>query len=159
MKFAASPPDTDGMLATYFKIPADFCYKLPKGVSLDEGVLVEPLAVAVHAVRVVNVQPGQSVVVFGSGTIGVLSAAVAKSYGASKVVAVDLLDSKLDFAKRFNSSATFKPGITVSAEVNAARLISENELGLGADAAIEASGAESSINTAIHVLRPGGSYV
>jgi D-xylulose reductase len=159
MKFTASPPDTDGMLAKYFKIPADFCYKLPKGVSLDEGVLVEPLAVAVHAVRMVNVQPGQSVVVFGSGTIGVLSAAVAKAYGASKVVAVDLLDSKLDFAKRFNSSAIFKPDITVSAEVNAARLISENELGLGADAVIEASGAESSVNTAIHVLRLGGSYV
>lgn len=159
MKFAACPPDTDGMLAKYFKIPADFCYKLPKGVGLDEGVLVEPLAVAVHAVRMINVKPGQSVVVFGSGTIGILSAAVAKAYGASKVVAVDILDSKLDFAKRFNSSAIFKPDITVSAEDNAARLISENELGLGADAVIEASGAESSVNTAIHVLRLGGSYV
>jgi D-xylulose reductase len=159
MKFAASPPDTDGMLAKYFKIPADFCYRLPNGVALDEGVLVEPLAVAAHAVRMINVKPGQTVVVFGAGTIGVLSAAVAKAYGASKIVAVDLLDSKLEFAKRFNSSAIFKPDMTVSAEENSARLVNDNDLGLGADAVIEASGAESSVNTAIHVLRPGGSYV
>lgn len=159
MKFAACPPDTDGMLAKYFQIPADFCYKLPIGVGLDEGVLVEPLAVAVHAVRMVNVKPGQTVVVFGSGTIGILSAAVAKAYGAKKVVAVDLLDSKLEFAKRFNASAIFKPDTKATAEENAARLVSTNDLGLGADAVIEASGAESSVNTAMHVLRPGGSYV
>lgn len=159
MKFAACPPDTDGMLTKYFKIPADFCYKLPDGVGLDEGALVEPLAVAVHAVRMVNIKPGQTVVVFGSGTIGILSAAVAKAYGASKTIAVDLLDSKLEFAKRFNSSATFKPDVTVSAKENAARLVGENSLGLGADAVIEASGAESSVNTAIYALRPGGSYV
>lgn len=150
MKFAACPPDMDGMLAKYFKIPADFCYKLPKGVGLEEGVLVEPLAVAVHAVRMANAQPGQSVAVFGSRTIGVLSAAVTKVYGAGKVVAVDLLDSKFDFAKRFNSSAIFKPNITVPAEVNEARLISENELGIGADAVIGASVAGSSVNTTIH---------
>ena len=159
MKFAACPPDTDGMLAKYFKIPADFCYKLPVGVGLDEGALVEPLAVAVHAVRMIDVKQGQSVVVFGSGTIGVLSAAVARVYGASKVISVDLLDSKLEFAKRFNSSAIFKPDTSLSAEENAARLNHENDLGLGADAVIEASGAESSVNTAIHVLRAGGSYV
>ncbi len=159
MRFAAAPPDTDGMLTKYFKIPGDFCYKLPEGVGLEEGVLVEPLAVAVHAVRMIGVKPGQSVVVFGSGTVGLLSAAVAKAYGAKKVVAVDILDKKLEFAKQFNSSAIFKPDMAASAEDNAARMVFENELGAGADAVIEASGAESSVNTAIHALRPGGSYV
>ena len=159
MKFAAAPPDTHGMLTKYFKLPSDFCYKLPEWVGLEEGVLVEPLAVAVHAVRMVSIKPGQTVVVFGSGTVGLLSAAVAKAYGARKVVAVDILDKKLEFAQRFNSSAIFKLDTAVSAVENAARLISENDLGAGADAVIEASGAESSVNTAIHVLRPGGSYV
>ena len=159
MRFAAAPPDTDGMLTKYFKLPGDFCYKLPEWVGLDEGVLVEPLAVAVHAVRMIGVKPGQSVVIFGSGTVGLLSAAVAKAYGAKEVVAVDILDKKLEFAKQFNSSSTFKPDMAASAEENAERLVSENELGAGADAVIEASGAESSVNTAIYVLRPGGSYV
>lgn len=158
MKFAAVPPDTHGMLCKYFNLPSDFCYKLPEHVGLDEGVLLEPLAVAVHAVRMVDIKPGQTVVVFGSGTVGLLCAAVAKAYGAKKIVAVDILDKKLEFARRFNSSATFKPD-NGSAEDNAARLIEENGLELGADAVIEASGAESSVNTAIHVLRTGGSYV
>jgi D-xylulose reductase len=159
MKFAACPPDTPGLLSRYFRISADHCYKLPEGVSLEEGVLVEPLAVAAKAVRTVNVRPGQSVVVFGAGTVGLLSAAVAKVFGAKKIVSVDILDSKLEFARNFNKSRTFKPDMKASAEDNAARLIRENGLGTGADVVIEASGAESSVNTAVHALRPGGQYV
>ncbi|KIW41646.1 chlorophyll synthesis pathway protein BchC [Exophiala oligosperma] len=161
MKFAACPPDTPGCLTKYYKIPADFCYRLPATVGLQEGVLAEPLAVAAHAVRMVDVKPGQSVVVFGSGTIGLVCGAVARTFGAKKLVLVDILDHKLEFARRFfdESVTTFKPDTNASAEQNAARIVEENDLGLGADAVIEASGAESSINTAIHVLRPGGSFV
>ncbi|KAK4942168.1 hypothetical protein LTR10_018060 [Elasticomyces elasticus] len=159
MKFAACPPDNPGCLAKYFKIPADFCYKLPPGISLPEGVLAEPLAVAAHAVRMVGIKPGDSVVIFGSGTIGLLCGAVAKLFGAKKVVAVDVLEHKLEFAKSFNNSNTFKPDMGATPEDNAAKIIAENDLILGADAVIEASGAESSIVTAVHVLRPGGSFV
>jgi D-xylulose reductase len=159
MKFAACPPNTPGCLTKFFKIPADFCYKLPPGVSLQEGVLAEPLAVAAHAVRMVDVKPGQNVVIFGAGTIGLVCGAMARLYGAKKIVSVDILDHKLDFAKTFNKSTTFKPDLTATSEENAARLIRENNLELGADAVIEATGAESSIVTAIHVLRPGGQFV
>jgi D-xylulose reductase len=159
MRFAACPPDTPGCLSKYFKIPADFCYKLPAGVSLQEGVLAEPLAVAAHAVRMIGVKPGQSVVIFGSGTIGLLCGAVARRFGAKKIVAVDLVDWKLEFAKDFNDASTFKPDLKAIPEQDAARLIREHGLGLGADAVIEATGAESSIATAVYVLRPGGSCV
>jgi len=159
MKFAACPPDTPGCLTKYFKISADFCYKLPPAVSLQEGALAEPLAVAAHAVRMIGVKPGQSVVIFGSGTIGLVCGAVARQFGAKKIVAVDLLEHKLEFAKGFNKSGAFKPDLNASPEENAARLIKENDLGLGADAVIEATGAESSIATAVYVLRPGGSCV
>lgn len=159
MKFAACPPITPGCLTKYFKIPADFCYKLSPGVSLQEGVLAEPLAVAVHAVRMIGIRPGQSLVIFGAGTIGLLCGAVARSFGAKKIIAIDLLDHKLEFAQAFNQASTFKIDLNRSAEENACRIIEENTLGLGADAVIEASGAESSINAAVHVLRPGGSCV
>ncbi len=159
MKFAACPPDTPGCLAKYFKIPADFCYKLPAGITLQEGVLAEPLAVAAHAVRMVGVRPGQSVVIFGSGTIGLACGAVARKFGAKTIVAVDLLDHKLEFARQLTNSGTFKPDPQASPESNAARLIADHHLSLGADAVIEASGAESAILTGIHVLRPGGSFV
>ncbi|KAK5304887.1 hypothetical protein LTR99_003953 [Exophiala xenobiotica] len=142
-----------------YKLPADFCYRLPAGVSLQEGVLAEPLAVAAHAVRMVDIRPGQSVVIFGSGTIGLVCGAVARMFGAKKIVAVDIVDHKLEFASSFNTCSTFKPDLDASPEENAARIIHDNDLGLGADAVIEASGAESSIITAVQVLRPGGSCV
>jgi len=66
MVFAATPP-YDGTLCRYYRVPADFCYKLPEHVSLEEGALVEPTSVGVHIVRQANVLPGQSVVVFGAG--------------------------------------------------------------------------------------------
>ena len=159
MRFAACPPDTPGLLSKYFRISADHCYKLPDKVTVEEGVMVEPLAVAAKAVRTVNIRPGQTVIVFGAGTVGLLAAAVSRVFGAKTIVAVDILDTKLEFAGTFNRSRTFKPDPNASAEENAQRLVEENDLGLGADAVIEASGAESSVNCAVHALRPGGQYV
>lgn len=157
MSFAATPP-IDGTLAKYYVLPQDFCYKLPDHVSLEEGALMEPLAVAVHVTRQSNIKYGDSVVVFGAGPVGLLCCAVAKSLGASKIVAVDIVPARLDFAKKFAATATFTPE-KVAASENAARLIKENDLGAGADVAIDASGVEPSIQAAIHVLRKGGSYV
>jgi D-xylulose reductase len=159
MRFAACPPQTNGALTQWFKVAADFCYKLPEHISLEEGVLAEPLAVAAHAVRMVGIQPGQSVVIFGSGTIGLVCGAVAKHFGAKKVVAVDITPSKLNFAAEFNKCAIFKPSMQATPEENARTIIEENDLGLGADAVIEASGAETAVNCGIHVLRPGGQYI
>jgi D-xylulose reductase len=159
MRFAASPPDEYGTLTRLFRVPGDFCYKLPDDIGLEEAVLVEPLAVAVHAAKAADIRHGDTVVVFGSGTIGLLSAAVATAFGAKKVVAVDILESKLEFARKWNHSETFKPDIQASPESNADRLVKANDLGLGADVVVEASGAVSSINTGVHVLRPGGSFV
>ncbi|KAF7594625.1 hypothetical protein BBP40_008715 [Aspergillus hancockii] len=70
MKFAADPPKTYGTLAKYFMLPANFCYKVPESISLAVAVLMEPLAVAVHAVRLADVKPGNRVVVSVSGPSG-----------------------------------------------------------------------------------------
>ncbi|RDW72974.1 GroES-like protein [Coleophoma cylindrospora] len=157
MRFAATPP-FDGTLAGFYLAPEDFCYKLPEHVSLQEGALIEPLAVAVHIVKQAAITPGQSVVVMGAGPVGLLCCAVAKCYGASKIVSVDIQPSRLEFAASYTSTHTFMPA-RVSAEENAANLIKECGLGEGADAVIDASGAEPSIQTSIHVVRRGGHYV
>lgn len=157
MRFAATPP-YDGTLARYYKLPEDFCYKLPENVSLEEGALVEPLSVGVHITKQANIKPGQSVVVFGAGPVGLLCCAVAKAFGATKVVAVDINEDRLQFAKKYAATHLFRSA-RVGAEENAANLIKECELGAGADAIIDATGAEPCIQTAIHALRVGGTYV
>lgn len=159
MQFAATPP-YDGTLAKYYTLPEDLCYKLPEHVTLEEGALLEPLAVAVHVTRQSNIKHGDSVVVFGAGPVGILCAAVAKSLGASKIVSVDINPERLEFVKKFAAPITSTYiSQKISAPENAANIIKENELGKGADVAIDASGAEPSIQAAIHVLRRGGSYV
>lgn len=157
MQFAATPPN-DGTLAKYYVLPEDFCYKVPESISLQEAAVMEPLGVAVHIVRQAAVSPGQSVVVFGAGPVGLLCCATARAFGAAKVIAVDIQAGRLNFAKQYAATATFEPAKTTPAE-NAQRLVDENDIAPGADAVIEASGAEPSVHTGIHALRAGGTYV
>ncbi|EXJ61945.1 D-xylulose reductase A [Cladophialophora yegresii CBS 114405] len=157
MAFAATPP-YDGTLAKYYVLPEDFCYKLPENMSLEEGALMEPLAVGVHITKQSGIKHGDTVVVFGAGPVGLLCCAVAKALGASKVIAVDINTERLDFAKSFAATSTFVPS-KVSAAENAQKIKDDNDLPSGADVAIDASGVEPSVQTAIHVLRMGGSYV
>lgn len=160
MRFAACPPDAHGTLTKYFKIPEDFCYKIPPTMGLDEAALVEPLSVAVHTARLACVKPGHSVVVFGSGTIGLLCAAVSKAFGATRVVVVDILEEKLKLAKKYiPDCGVFRPSLEQSPEENAEAIIRGHDLPGGVDAVLEASGAEASVRTGIHVLQPKGTIV
>lgn len=125
----------------------------------DTGALVEPLAVGVHIARTqAEVKPGHSVIVFGAGPVGLLCCAVAKALGANKIVAVDINEERLQFAQKYAATHVFRSQ-RESAEDSAARLIKECDLGVGADIAIDASGAEPCIQTSIHALRTGGTYV
>lgn len=158
MRFAATPP-IDGTLTGFYTAPEDFCYKLPAHVSLQEGALIEPLAVAVHIVKQAEIKPGQTVVVMGAGPVGLLCCAVARAYGASVVVSSDIQEARVQFATSFAATHGFIPA-RASGEENAARLLKEVGLGEeGADAVIDASGAEPSIQTSLHVVRRGGVYV
>ena len=159
MKYAASATENPGTLSKFFKLPGDFCYKLPDHVSLEEGVLAEPLAVAAHSVRMIGVKPGQSLVIFGAGTIGLVCGAVAKVFGARKLVLVDILESKLEFAKKFLGCHTYKTKVGDRPEDTAAKLIEEFDLGLGADVVIEATGAAVSTMACVYVARMGAHFV
>jgi D-xylulose reductase len=160
MQFAACPPASHGALVKFYKIPEDFCYKLPAGMGLNEGVLVEPLAVAVHVARLADVKVGQNVVVFGAGTVGLLCAAVAKSMGAARIISVDVNEKRLEFARTFAATGSFIPSRSDDVETSAKMLIEQNSLPLdGADTVLEATGAEPCIDLGIHVLRSGGTFV
>jgi L-iditol 2-dehydrogenase len=98
-----------GAAQEYFLLPAANVVKLPAEMPFDIGALVEPTAVAVHAVAKANIQPGQRVVVLGAGPIGNLVGQVAKAKGAAKVLITDLSDFRLELATRCDLDVTLNP--------------------------------------------------
>ncbi|KAF9774826.1 hypothetical protein IL306_007130 [Fusarium sp. DS 682] len=157
MVFAATPP-YHGTLTGFWVAPYDFCYKLPQTVSLQEGAMIEPLAVAVHIIRQAQVTPGNSVVIMGTGPVGLLCGAVARAFGASKIIGIDIVQSKLEFAKELAFTHTYLSQ-RLSAQDNAAAILDKCDLEQGADVVIDASGAEISIQTSLYVVKTGGVYV
>lgn len=90
---------TDGAFAEYLPVPAHRVIEIPDEITFKYGALVEPLSVAVHAVKRAGPIGGLNVVVLGAGPIGLLTASVAKRYGANEVLITDLSDYKLKVAK------------------------------------------------------------
>ena len=159
MQFAADPPGNHGTLARVFRTPEDFVYKLPDTVSLEEGVLVEPLGVAVHGARLAGVSAGQTVLVQGSGTIGLLAAATAKAFGAKEVFVSDISQVKLDFAREYVGCKTFMPDLKSTPQLEAERLKKEMGLPHGVDVVLECTGVESSVQTGVYASGAGGVVV
>ena len=96
----------------------------------------------------------------GRALWGLLCAVVAKAYGAKKIVLVDILEKKLEFAKEYvKGCETYLSEKGKSAEENAQEIIDRFQLGAGADVVLEATGAEPCICAGIHVVKPGGRYV
>ncbi|KAI9994749.1 hypothetical protein PInf_011580 [Phytophthora infestans] len=158
MAFAATPP-YDGTLAKFYRMPEDFCYKLPSTVSMQEGAMLEPTAVAVHFCRLAKVSPGQKVVVFGVGPVGLLTCKVARYvFGATTVVGVDVNEKRLAVAKEHGATHVYQGKSGVTPQESAEQIIAECGLGDGADVVIDASGAEPCIQTAIYVARSGGTF-
>lgn len=168
--FAATPPH-DGTLGRYYRIPEDICYKLPDNLTLEDGAMIEPLSVAVHAIaNIAGFRPNQSIVVFGAGPVGLACMAAARALGASRVVAVDIVPGRLEFAKSYAATDTYLPPPMEPGEArlryserNAATLM--KTLGIeergprSIDLVVDASGAEVSIQTGIIVAKTGGTYV
>lgn len=86
------------------------CHPLPEKVSMEDGAMMEPLSVGVHAVSTLGqLKSDQSIVVFGAGPVGLLCMAVAKGLGARRIIAVDINEDRLKFAKGYAASETFSP--------------------------------------------------
>ena len=131
---------------------------------------MEPLSVAIHSVaNTSQLRANQSVVVFGAGPVGLLCMAVARALGASRVIAVDIVPSRLEFAKQYAATDTYAPpkfqeGESRSAYSQRNAKLMMEQLGLaergpaGVDLVVEASGAEVSIQTGILIAKYGGSF-
>lgn len=145
----------DGAFATYIKMPAYLLHRIPDDVSFEEAAVIEPAAiVAHHVLERGRIEPGDFVVIFGAGTIGLLAAMIAKTAGASKVMIVGtLVDEKVRFkvARKINVDYI----VNVQNE-DPVQKVMDITNGIGADLVVEASGAEPAINQAVKVVRKMG---
>lgn len=155
MKFAATPP-YDGSLCRYYVHPADFCFKLPDHVSFEEGALLEPLSVAVHACQRAGVSIGSKVLICGAGPIGLVNLMTAKACGASKVTVTDIDKGRLNKAKELGADFVIKVDPKKDSKDLANKVI--DSMG-PADQTIECSGAEASFHAAIYATKSGGTLV
>lgn len=146
-------------------------HPIPDSVSFEDGAMMEPLSVAVHSLsKLAGCKSGDNVVIFGAGPVGLLCMAVAKALGAARVIAVDIQQERLDFAKKYAASDVFLPpaknadeSMDAYVERNAAALLKDlgiPETGPGAlNIAVDASGAGVCIATGLLVLGPAGTFV
>jgi len=91
---------TDGAAQEYFPVKAEMVLKLPDSISLDQAAMIEPISVAVHAIRRGGDVKGLKVLILGAGTIGNLAAQVAGASGAVAVMVTDVSEYKLDKARQ-----------------------------------------------------------
>lgn len=120
----------------------------------DVGALVEPLAVAYHAVRLSGIEPGSTGVVFGAGPIGLVTAASLKAVGAGQVIAVEMAAARKAKAAAAGADVVLDPS-----EVDVPSAVRELTAGAGADVAFECAGIDAVLATAIGSVRPGGRVV
>ncbi|XP_064932409.1 sorbitol dehydrogenase isoform X1 [Columba livia] len=153
--FCATPPD-DGNLCRYYKHNASYCYKLPDNVTFEEGALIEPLSVGIHACKRAGVTLGSKVFVSGSGPIGLVNVLVAKMMGAAAVVVTDLSASRLQKAKEVGADFTIQ--VTTETPQEVASKV-EALLGCMPEMTVECTGVQACIQTGIYATRSGGTLV
>jgi len=146
-----------GGFAEYLRLPAinvdRGVFLLPDEVSFEEAAFIEPLACVLRGQRLAHMQPGCCVLVIGSGIAGLLHVQLARALGASRVVAKDITDYRLEAAQQFGADAVFH------AEENLpARLHQVND-GHLADLVIVCTGATSAINQALQSVERGGTVL
>src|SRR5260221_119371 len=140
-----------GAFAEFVAVPPRILYRLPEGLPFEHAALVEPFAIALHAVRRSPPALNDSVVVVGAGMIGLALVQALSGAGCGKLIAVDIADERLGTAAKFGATHTFN-----SSQENVVELIFGLTQAKGADIAFEAVGVSATVDLAIRSVRKGG---
>ncbi|MBC8325298.1 MAG: galactitol-1-phosphate 5-dehydrogenase [Verrucomicrobia subdivision 3 bacterium] len=140
-----------GCFAEYAVVPEHIIYPMPDNLPFEHAAMIEPVSVAVHAVKRTPIAAGDTAVVVGAGMIGLLVVQALKAAGCDKVIAVDLADEKLALAQTLGADIGINPKTS-----DAVAAIHDATDGRGADIAMEVVGATPTVQTAIEATRKGG---
>jgi L-iditol 2-dehydrogenase len=146
----AGQGNQDGALREQMAWPKRCLFPLPDQMSYAEGVMLEPLGIAIHAVDLAHLKVGMSVGVFGCGPIGLLILQLARLSGVNKVLATDILPHRLEVARALGADETFL----------VERSFSEREVamldGRRFDVVFEVAGENTAVEMAVAAACPGG---
>ncbi len=142
-----------GAFAEFVAVPARVVYKLPESISFAEAAILEAVAVAIHAVSLVEIAAEGTALVVGAGTIGVLILQALRAAGCKRVSVSDVDATRLKLAKELGATDVLLAGKDVVAQ------ILQRTGGVGVDVAMEAVGQDETVNAAIASVRKGGTVV
>ena len=165
---------TDGALREYVAWPDRCLFPVPAGMTATEAALLEPLAVALHALDLGHLREGMTVGVLGCGPIGLFAIQAARALGAGRIVATERLPHRLAAARAMGATDAFLvgpgsaagdpdsgggPGDPSRARGSAAAAITEATGGAGLDLVVEIAGDPGAVEDAVAAARPGGTVV
>jgi L-iditol 2-dehydrogenase len=151
----AGHDDVDGALREALTWDEQCLFSLPDALTFEDGAMLEPLGVAMHAVDLAHLKPGMTVGVFGCGPIGLLIIQLARLSGAVNIVATDKLAHRVDAARAFGADSALMtdgnhPDVDPILAATGRR---------GVDVAFEAAGEQSAVDDACTAAIPGGKVI
>jgi L-iditol 2-dehydrogenase len=140
-----------GGYAEAVQVPQQLLYRMPDGMSWEQGAMVEPAAVAMRAVNRTPINLMDTVVIIGAGTIGLLALAWARLKGAGKIVITDVNPHRLSMALELGADAAVNVG-----KEDPLQVVNEHTNGRGADCVIEAVGMTETVQQSVKLVRTSG---
>ena len=153
IRFYGTPP-VNGAFCEYVAADADFVYKMPENLTFEEGSMIEPLSVGIHATRRGHITAEDTVAILGSGPVGLLTLQAVRARGATNIYVTDIRDYLLEYARRLGATET----INAQREDPVKRIMELTD-GRGADVVIEAAGSIEAGRQTFEIVRRGGRIV
>ena len=147
-----SNPHHPGFFRELVNLPVVNFRPIPAGMSFDEATLAEPLAVALHSIRLASIHPGETVVVIGTGPIGLLTIAALRATKAARIWAVDPLAHRRELARGIGADVVIEPEEAVEEILSGTGQ-------RGVDCAIDCAAGEYTTGQAVQVTRNAGRVV
>jgi L-iditol 2-dehydrogenase len=143
-----------GAFAQFVAVPHRILYRLPDGLSFEHAALVEPFAIALHAIRRASPGLNDTVAVIGTGMIGLALVQALSHAGCAGLIAIDVADERLALAQKLGATQVIN-----SSKVDARDKILSFTKNKGADLAFEAVGVSETVNLALGSVRKGGAVI
>ena len=144
-----STPHHPGFFRELVNLPVGNFRPIPAGLSFGEAALAEPLAIAIHSLRLVSIRPDETVLVIGTGPIGLMTIAALRTAQAGRIWAVEPLAHRRELARNLGADAVLEPA-------EAAEEILKASAQRGVDCAIDCAAGDDTTNQALYLTRNAG---